>query len=414
MQATIPCSDDFRHPEGTVYRCRMLPELYPSLPEATYPTRSPFRCFHCRLPFDSVPLFIIRSVMPHGSSGRLTMEIAGNYCCFACRTAALDNSRDVQRETHRMNNFLVDRLLFPHVQFDYTLAMPAHFTLQPFGGNVTEAEWSELRRRTQVLRADFGGVSRIKVVNAVRGVRESYYGQQEGGIGEEKIMERLVAQEPPSEFKPPAPTSGQQLPPLIYRDKLLTEWPREASSPSSTSTPFLCWWCARPVTGYPFLYPAHRDALGTITLDGNFCSAGCMMSFLILEDSTRSIPHLSHERIGMAVSLAVNTMKVPYRCRMVTAPHWQELDVFGGDLDRQEFDIQCTIEDLLTTLEHPPFATARMPPNYTRPGVVCDLARLGESSFEMQRVVITEATAPQRRPLFDLLLREQQAAAAGK
>ena len=399
MEVSIPCSDDFRHPEGTIFRARALAPLYH--PDSHhYPARSPYRCFHCRMGFDTVPLFIIRSVMPLGDSGSMVLEICGNYCSSACRTAALDNSRDVQRETHRMNIFKADLVMFPEVQFDYTLAMPMHFMLSPFGGNVSEEEWRGLREATAVRKLP--DMSHIRLVSETRGVRETYYGPQEGGIGEQAIMAKLLEGSASAAAAAAAVTTSVTVPDnLIHRNRILKSWPVRSEH--------LCWWCARSFDSPPVLMPVHRDALGTITLDGNFCNAACMMSFLIFEDSQRTIPHISHERIGMAISLAVNTLRTPYRTRMVLAPHWQELESFGGDLDAEEFLIQCTIEDLVTSLERSPFVTARMPINYTRPGLVCDLTKLGEHTFDMQRVVFENLAPPTRRPLFDVMLREHLA-----
>jgi hypothetical protein len=50
-----------------------------------------------------------------------------------------------------------------------------------------------------------------------------------------------------------------------------------------------------------------------------------------------------------------------------------------------------------------------MPINYTRPGLVCDLTKLGEHTFDMQRVVFENLAPPTRRPLFDVMLREHLA-----
>jgi hypothetical protein len=392
MEVTIPCSDDFRHPEGTIYRIRSLDPLFQLDSASRYPARSPYRCFHCRMGFDTVPLFIIRSVMPQGDSGMLLVEIAGNYCCTACRTAALDNSRDVQRENHRMNIFRVDRIMFPFAEFDYTVAMPMHFMLAPFGGEVSDDEWQGIRERTAVRVLPF--MANIKIVNETRGVKETYFGAQEGGIGEERVMEKLLGSSS-TEVQLDKITLPDN---LIYRNRILKQWPE--------SSPHLCWWCACSFSTPPALMVVHRDSLGTITLGGNFCNVACKMAYLILEDSQRTMPHLSQERIGLSISLAVNTLHYPYRTRMSMAPHWQETEPFGGDLCREEFLVQCSIEDMITALERPPFFTARAPPNYVRPGLVCDLSKLGESTFEMQRVVVEHAHPPERKALFDLLLRE--------
>jgi hypothetical protein len=425
-ETVIPCSDDFRHPDGSVVTLRLLPHLFfgPNGGER-YPRSSPLRCHTCRLPFAAPPVFLPTSIQFHPPNvpGRMTIEVTGHYCSAACRNRALEEMDGVLAETYRMFAVRADAECFGRVT-EYAVAGPPVRTLAPFGGSIPAERWERERAETALTEDMVAGIpSGIRWVYRLRGVRETFFGKLEGGGGRQAILEALAAEVggslsgakdfggSPSGAKDFAGGDDRLAawdPPERLHDETLLAaylhkqpgsprlvvdggvpvrvWPRARGE--------LCEWCAGPVhPDLPVLVPKHRDLFNSIHLEGNFCSPGCGFAWLSSERRGLS-PTRHHERTGLFVWLCATVLGVPLRSRPRTAPHYLELAEFGGDLTREEFDAQERREDLFTSLEGPPAVSCRMLGNYTRPGVVCDLNRLG-SQVSGPVVVPSSSSAPE-------------------
>jgi hypothetical protein len=385
----IPCSDDFRHPDGSVVTIRLLPYLFFG-PDGSpaYPRSSPLRCHACRLPFSSPPVFIPTSIQYHPPTvpGRMTIEVTGHYCSGGCRNRALDEMDGVLAETYRMFAVRADLECFGRAM-DYAAACPAVRELAPFGGPVGNDALEAARGATALTAAMVDAIPPgVRWIYRLRGVRETWYGKLEGGDGRREILRALAAGEVGAPGQAPSWAAPGRLwdeaalasylrnqpgsPRLVVNGGIpLRVWPRARGA--------LCEWCAGPVHArQPVLVPQHRDLLNSVHLEGNFCSPGCGFAWLASERRGLS-PTRHFERVGLFVWLCGTVLGVPLRSRPRTAPHYLELDEFGGDLSRAEFDAQERREDLFTSLEAAPAISRRMLGNYTRPGVVCDLTRLG-------------------------------------
>jgi hypothetical protein len=383
MDVVIPCSDDLRHPDGTVYSTRILPSLFLSrsdeVADGFYPLHSPHRCFHCAEHFATVPLFYPRSVVYQTCA--VLVEWAGHYCSVECRTRAVDDLRDPERENHFMNIVRMDAIVFPRraAAFDYTQASRRHFDTP-----------KAISTRTTLEPADVDA-KRIRSCFEVRGVREIFYGKNEGGVGQVAIYEKLLEavdflREPPVTAPAPAiaPAARQVLRIVEARDR-----PGRGDR---------CWWCIAPGPHPPHVkIPISRDLTNTVRVQGCFCDWPCAVAFMLHEPS-KSLMLQRHEHMGLLIYIAVTVHGYPHGFRPSVAPHRLELVEFGGDLTRQEFNAQCGIPDLLTCIDVAPFLSSRMPMNYTRPSVVCNLSQLGESSFEPQRIEVSGTTLPGTQP----------------
>jgi len=399
METVIPCSDDFRHPDGTVVTVRLLPHLFfGDSGGSSYPASSPLRCHSCMLHFSGPPVFIASSIQYHpvrGQTTQMTIEVTGHYCSFGCRNRALDEMDGAQSETYRLNTVRMDMEAFGLVP-DYTIACPAPRDLDVFGGNAYRVADLEAVRASCQVSAELARrvPSSIRWVYRLRGVRETWFGKLEGGEGRAAILDALWKDTtggapdsagpwvlPARMHDPDALASfleGQPGSPRLAVDggRHLAVWPRlPAGDPA-----LRCWWCAGVVDpACPFKVPHHRDLLNTVHLEGWFDTPGCGLAWLVSARRGLS-PSRHYERVGLCVWLFTSVLGVPHRARPRMAPHRLELAEFGGDLSREEFIAQERREDLFTSLEEPPAVSRRMLGNYTRPGVVCDLTRLGSST----------------------------------
>jgi hypothetical protein len=424
METSIPCSDDFRHPDGTAVTFRLLPQLFFGADGSTaYPAASDLRCHTCgeSRPFgaasapapplpaggipptpSSPPLFIPTSVR-FGADGNIAeVHVTGHYCSAGCRNLGLEAMPAVLAETYRLNVVLVDRALFGR-PLDYTTVerrpVPALLDTSP------PITWHY----------------------RLRGVRETWYGPAEGGRGRAEILRALRegVDAAPAPIPPPLPASdfAQLLKALpgapAFRSAdghAIDVWP--AAGPTPTCPP--CRWCRGDLAaGQPlFLLPLRRDLMGTITLDTQrrFCTPGCGMAALL--DARGSLPSRRSERVGLYVWICCAVLRVPYRARPRVAPHYLELDEFGGDLTRAQFVALEACEDFHSSLEHPPGISRRMLGNYARPGVVCDLSSLGSgisaapSPGSSAAAAAAAASALPSCAMFDELLRDYGEAAA--
>lgn len=410
--AIIPCSDDFRHPDGTIVKMRRLPDIFfpaecleswggpvvapdgadgsalpgwtrvrsppPALP---YPRSSAFRCHQCLLRFSGPPMFIPVSVQTRPGTKQLLVSVEGHYCCQACRVRALE----AMPETCRLHMVRVDLACLGRTA-DMAEAAPRPVDLEPFGGPVPLQELLALRARTGFAPEDLEMLaasvpSRVCFGHRPRFVRETYYGTLEGGCGEEAALQKLLLASMPGGGGERAGGIACGEPaahPAAWR-RAGADWGLrfvDVSPPPAAR--WMCQWCTLSrAAGPPVRVPEARDPTGTVSLRGAFCSTGCAMSHLLHESRHGVSPSAYAERLGIMAWLAVHRHGVPFGARLACAPHRLELVEFGGDLPRSEFDAQKTLPDLHTCLEVPPFCSARMAPNYTRPGVICDLSRVG-------------------------------------
>jgi hypothetical protein len=493
--AIIPCSDDFRHPDGTAVKMRRLPDLFfpaecletwggpvvgvgagggeggasfgaraafasANIPAAEgaaaaplrwarvrappvappYPSSSPFRCHQCLLRFSGAPMFIPLSVQTRPGTQQLLVTAGGHYCCQACRVRALEDLP----ESCRLAVVRVDLACLGRV-LDMSEAAPPPWELEPFGGPVPLGALLALRARTGFAPEDLEMLAasvpaRVRFGYRVRFVRETYYGTLEGGCGEQEALRRLLLHAPPErrllreaaaeavpgeegEEAPQGPAPGTQ---LGDEGAECAGWRRagvswgmrfvDASPPPAAAARWLCPWCAgaAETPRLPVRVPEARDPGGTVTLRGAFCSTGCALAHLMAASRHGVSPAAYAERLGIMAWLAVHRHGVPFGARLACAPHRLELAEFGGDLARGEFDAQKVLPDLHTSLEAPPFCSARMAPNYTRPGVVCDLSRVGESGRGGEAPAPRFEMADQRRGktqgLFEALAGSTEAA----
>jgi hypothetical protein len=415
METVIPCSDDFRHPDGTVVTLRLLPHLFfGANGSSSYPERSPLRCHMCMLHFDAPPVFIPSSIQFHHTTG-MTIEVTGHYCSTGCRNRALDSCFDsVQGETYRMMAVRADIEAFGR-PLDYSITTPDPTRLEVFGGPLPMEALFQVRRETALtLDAVRAVAAHIRWVYRLRGVRETWYGKLEGGDGREAILGSLVS----SEGSPAGPEGVWQPPALLHDpDALAARLEAQPGSPrlvllggkhvSTWPEPCgeMCWWCAGPVGAVPILVPHHRDLLNSVHLEGNFCTPGCGLSWLMAARRGLS-PTRHHERVGLFVWMCSTLLDVPFKARPRTAPHFLEIDEFGGDLSRDEFRRIEQREDFHTSLEEPPAVSRRMLGNYTRPGVVCDLTRLGSHTSPVLMQEPSDAKSNTLPGMFDELVRQ--------
>lgn len=367
MEVIIPCSDDLCHPDGTFYSTRLLPSLFltrvEEVADAFYPSSSPHRCFNCFCHFDSLPLFYPRSIV-YQVGNKILVEWAGHYCSVECRTKAVDDTRDPESQTHFMNAVRMDRVVFGRA-FDYTCA-----------------EAGRTRLRVQDLRPD--GVGRLRSCFEVRGVREIMYGKNEGGVGREAIYEAMRELEAEAEGGVAAEaeggaeggTAGDGLIRVLAVDGCETEGKT-------------CWWCCSARVSRVAKVPILRDMMNTVHVHGSFCDWACALTYA-MHNPRRSLMLSRFENVGLLIYIAVNVYGSGHAFRPCLAPHRLELIEFGGDLARREFEIQKRLPDLITIYDCAPFVSSRMTMNYARPAVICDLSRLGESTFEPQKIEMIE------------------------
>jgi len=437
-------------PEARVAAMHLVRVRSPPSP-ARYPQSSDLRCHQCLLQFSCPPLFIPVSLQTEPVSRRLLVTVDGHYCCQACRNRALES----MSESYRLNVMRVDLVCLGRV-LDMAEAAPRPADLVPFGGTVTLETFMRLRARTALTPEDQEMLAAAVPGRAIFGfrprfVRETYYGTLEGGCGEEGALQKLLlllpqirtqsTRRPDTHAKHPgreaargeglrqgAKDSGNARRALLGDEGIEREGWREAGdawglrfvgrSPSLRSEPqqapslrpdsWSCQWCTlrRPGDRVPVEVPLARDPCGTVHLCGAFCSTGCALTHLLHESRFGVSPSAYTERLGIMSWLAVHRHGVAFHARLACAPHRLELIEFGGDLTRAEFDAQKVLPDLHTCLETPPFCTARMAPNYTRPGVVCDLSRVGESSGTSEKFSTSsfEGRFQKTHGLFDALV----------
>lgn len=112
-----------------------------------------------------------------------------------------------------------------------------------------------------------------------------------------------------------------------------------------------CWWCKHnfdpPAVGLPEEYEEKLNE-GTFKIDGNFCSFDCAMAYNMndLNDNNcwkrnALLHYLYYKTYGTKV-------------KIIQAPHWKTLNVFGGNLTIDEFRDEFIMNTSEFTFLHPP------------------------------------------------------------
>lgn len=93
-----------------------------------------------------------------------------------------------------------------------------------------------------------------------------------------------------------------------------------------------CWWCCHPFEGTPLSMPyKHDERRNKFYTSGNFCSWSCMKTYTIDKYGCNRGGLICGNMVMMRRKLfnKIGTIR--------RAPHRQRLDVFGGDLNIDQF-----------------------------------------------------------------------------
>lgn len=179
----IPSSDDLRHPDGNTVHVRIFPGTLRTKPTREWPKHSPYRCWSCTLFFDTMPMLV-----PKSRSMQKVYEVYGNFCSLGCAVRYLMDSRTPQSGIqiswllHLAREYLGIR--FPQGRAPVA---PSRLELQEFGGDLTRSEFKAQRDVPDLVTS----VELPPFTTATIGVRELYYGPNEGGRGEDGVHEHL-------------------------------------------------------------------------------------------------------------------------------------------------------------------------------------------------------------------------------
>ena len=68
-------------------------------------SRNNLLCWNCHLNFDTVPIFIPKSIEPNISSNIKTITVKGNFCSYMCAYSyILSRTRNIQEQIENINN----------------------------------------------------------------------------------------------------------------------------------------------------------------------------------------------------------------------------------------------------------------------------------------------------------------------
>lgn len=386
----IDYTDDIVHAGSNHVRFRVLPSsIASSVTGDPWPRYTSIACWNCDRNFQNPPCGIPRSVQ------RDVIDVHGTFCSMACLFRFLEDHPTPDAMTQRAWAL---RLARDHWNIDTREGIrsaPSRFQRVLYGGTLTDEEFEQLVCASKL--REIARANPPQVITTPLSVRELYFGAQEFGRGEDAILEHIgtvesgsTAIEYPSEI--PSWVS------LYWCGRPQRHWPR--------SSPFLCWHCGLSFTSPPVMIPSGaRNAQGRIPVDGNYCSVACGLRVLI--DST---DHVRSERIGCMMWLARCLYNFPLNHgRFPVAPSRFQRVRFGGDLDDEEFRIQCVTPDLLTSIETPPFLNVDRN-HRPREMLVRDMQRLGshvEDTFEEEQKYEREEL-PAQPGLFANFVRELQ------
>jgi hypothetical protein len=118
------------------------------------------------------------------------------------------------------------------------------------------------------------------------------------------------------------------------REKLLSDMPQLFHSfPYTPETPYTgnrCWWDSHPFEGEPICIPTSYDIKNRVfkRWHGAFCSWECAFAYARTHAMHQSIPFMYQIRLESGMNISVNR-----------APHFSELQSFGGNLSIDNFRI---------------------------------------------------------------------------
>ena len=355
----IDYADDILHEASNRVRFRALASSVTSSSQGEpWPEQTSVACWNCDRTFSDPPVGIPRS-QQHG-----VVDVHGTFCSIACVLRYLEEHPGPDSGTQRSWIMQLARDHWGlHLSESCYTAPPRHARVV-YGGSMTDAEFGVLVQPTVLPRRASSTLPRR--ITTPLCVRELYFGLREFGRGESAILEHIGTAEA---------SAGERWVSHNVPHWIKLRWCGQSCSTWPRSSPFLCWHCGIAFTCPPVLIPQRpRNAQGRILIDGNYCSIACGMREL-MDSTTPCRP----ERVGCMMWLARSVYGHSLRWgRFPIAPSRLQRSRFGGDLDDEEFRIQCTVPDLHTSLECPPFLNVDC---MTRPCTlqIRDMQHLGAS-----------------------------------
>ena len=95
-----------------------------------------------------------------------------------------------------------------------------------------------------------------------------------------------------------------------------------------TADSIWCWWCCHPFQGKKLELPLHIKHDGSLDCIGSFCSPECVCAYSMESGAKYGD---QWEQIELLHSIVKPT------CKIIPAPHREELNVFGGKMSINEF-----------------------------------------------------------------------------
>jgi len=112
----------------------------------SWPQSNNLLCWHCSLPFDSVPIFVPKIIEPR--NGAAIMNCEGNFCSFHCAAAYINQAYPNVNDNIEAKNKL--KYLFSVMNGGRIVReippMPPKYLMRTYGGHMTICQYTELCR----------------------------------------------------------------------------------------------------------------------------------------------------------------------------------------------------------------------------------------------------------------------------
>lgn len=111
----------------------------------SWPSINNLLCWHCSLPFDSIPVFVPKIIEPRNNSSIMNCE--GNFCSFNCAVSFINLNYPNVNDNIEAKNKL--KFLY-HTMFGRSVKeippMPPKYLMRHYGGPMSICQYTELGR----------------------------------------------------------------------------------------------------------------------------------------------------------------------------------------------------------------------------------------------------------------------------
>jgi hypothetical protein len=166
-------------------------------------------------------------------------------------------------------------------------------------------------------------------------------------VTQEALETRAVA---PPTVAPVAPVEVTKSMPCFTKANLMVQfkdWSEKKLLPDATE--IACFWCAHQFEGRPCVIP-EREVNMVYNVYGNFCSPGCAISYLLMENLD---PHVRWERMALLHRIYDSNGTG----RIFPAPARESLKLFGGPMSIETFRAIMAEKKVRVDLHMPPMVS---------------------------------------------------------